>query len=379
MHSSVWLVSLDKSVRRMSECSQTVLVWSVCCCQWIGSCMNIWLHLWTSSLPPSLPSSFSFRSPLSISSLSNFPHPKISSFARLTLISSFLTYYLLHFWKHECVYNKCVMCHVVPVLWRRLRSETQMAELGCWGQVRQGHFLSRDVKGRRFPSLSVFFLLEAYYWPVPSFLVLSCSVTSPCLSDQMTGLEVVRWAPIHLHLCSGLPLSLAYGWGFVEGRRMRRRKSRPAEETAWRNGSSRLRMGVGWRGARSGHGGSWIGWQRSRRPDDRIWALSWLAGAALRSDAGSWSWRRNTGRSGGTGSSHPHPHLQPRVLMRCPRFPHCCDPTPPMQGPSSESQGTTQTCRQTSDRSPSWWCSAGESRWDVQFITTEETNHFNVV
>ena len=56
-HSSVWLLGLDESVSWMPECSQTVLVWSACCCQWIWSFRNMWLHLWTSSLPRSLPPS----------------------------------------------------------------------------------------------------------------------------------------------------------------------------------------------------------------------------------------------------------------------------------------------------------------------------------
>ena len=52
--SSLSFLSQNKSVSWMPECSQTVLVWSVSSCQWIRSFRSIWLHLWTSSLPPSL-------------------------------------------------------------------------------------------------------------------------------------------------------------------------------------------------------------------------------------------------------------------------------------------------------------------------------------
>lgn len=247
----------------------------------------------------------------------------------------------------------------------RQESWTLKAAPGCWGRWRRGHFLSGGGREPRFPGLWVSWFLNFGYLLISSSLARSCYVTSLSPSYQMTGWAVERSPPAHYSLRQGS--SAVYGSGFVTWERSWS-KSGHDKKMAWKNGGSQLRMGVGWRERRNGHGWLWIGWQSSCHQADQIWAPSWSTDAGPSGDARHWWLRRSTGWSCGAGSSHPHPH--PRPLTSAQHFPHCSVLTPLLRGPSSECQGTPQTCRQTSGQSPSWWYSAGTTKSDFLTIKT---------
>lgn len=322
--------------------------------QWFRGVRNMWLHLWTSSFPVFPLTSFHL---LPVYKL-NFLHlPKCRNCLTQFFSSPLFPDSFLYLEKDFTM--MMMMCHVVPVRWGRQGSGTLKAVPGCWEQWRRGHFLLGGGRTQRFPNLWVFCFSRGKHWPIPFSLALSCPVTSLSPSDQMTDLEVEHYALTHQSLLSDTAPSTMCGRGFVTGRRSRG-KSGPAEKMAWRDGRSQLWLEVGWMVGRSVRGWFWIGWQRSCPHGDLVLAPSWLVGVALGSAAGSWWWKRSRGQSEGIGFSRLRPHFQHQALMSHQHCRHCYGLTPPVQGPSSKSQGMTQTCRQTSGRSPSWWCSEEE-------------------